>query len=76
MDTLSPSIETLFEQLGLEASEDAVDAFIAKNGPIPKDVLLWNADFWTSAQASLLKQLKEEDAEWSPVVDELDLMLR
>lgn len=76
MDTLTPSIETLFEQLGLEGSDQAVEAFVVQKGPIQKDVLLWNAEFWSPAQASLLKQMKEDDAEWAPVVDELDVMLR
>lgn len=76
MDTHTSTINNLFEQLGLEGSDEAIEQFVSDNGPIAKEVPLWEADFWSPAQASLLKQMKEEDADWAPTVDELDVMLR
>ena len=32
--------------------------------------------FWNSSQASFLKQVKDEDADWAEIVDQLNAMLR
>ncbi|MHC6803479.1 DUF2789 family protein, partial [Vibrio antiquarius] len=37
---------------------------------------LHEASFWTSSQATFLKQAIEEDADWAELVDQLDVMLR
>jgi hypothetical protein len=70
------SISSLFEQLGLDASEQAISAFINKHSPLPRNIALYNADFWSPSQASFLKQMKDDDADWAEIVDQLDTMLR
>ncbi|MEH6550795.1 MAG: DUF2789 domain-containing protein [Pseudomonadales bacterium] len=76
METPIHSIVSLFDQLGLESTDEAVDTFINRNSPLPDNVMLHKADFWNPSQASFLKQMKDEDADWAEIVDQLDAMLR
>ncbi|HBF06913.1 MAG TPA: DUF2789 domain-containing protein [Gammaproteobacteria bacterium] len=76
MDTLKHTIKTLFEQLGLDSSDRSIAKFIEQNGRIPADIELHDATCWTRNQSLFLKQLKENDADWAPVVDELNVRLR
>ena len=76
MEKLFHSLASLFDQLGLESTDQGIDAFIAKNGPLPGNVALPDATFWSTSQASLLKQKIDEDADWSGFVDQLDALLR
>jgi uncharacterized protein involved in type VI secretion and phage assembly len=76
METNNHSIASLFDQLGLDSTEQAIQDFISRNSPLPAGVELYDADFWSSAQASFLKQAKDEDADWAEIVDHLDAMLR
>ncbi|HHZ71003.1 MAG TPA: DUF2789 domain-containing protein [Methylococcaceae bacterium] len=69
-------LNSLFDQLGLESTETAINDFINSHKPLPDNIELHNADFWSFAQSSFLKQAKDEDADWVEVVDQLDLMLR
>ena len=76
---MEPPIHTLpslFKQLGLEDSDEAIEAFVAAHRPLAADTQLHEADFWSSAQAAFLQQEKEEDADWAEIVDQLDAMLR
>ncbi|MGS2719020.1 DUF2789 domain-containing protein [Paraglaciecola aestuariivivens] len=70
------TINALFEQLGLDSSDQAIEAFIAKHSPLPAQTKLYQAEFWNSSQQSFLQQMKEEDADWAEIVDQLDAMLR
>ena len=76
METPIHSIVSLFDQLGLDSSKSAIDAFIVKNRPLPGSVELYQANFWNAAQASFLKEMKDEDGDWAEIVDQLDAMLR
>ena len=76
METPYHSIESLFDQLGLDSSEEAIEVFVNKNKSLPAQLELYKADFWTNSQASFLKEVKDEDSDWSAVVDLLDTMLR
>ena len=76
METPYHSIESLFDQLGLESSEEAIESFINKNKSLPDYTELYKADFWTDSQASFLKEVIDEDSDWSAVVDLLNTMLR
>ncbi len=49
MDTTPQDLNHLFEQLGIESSEENIDRFIAES-MIPNNVLLYEADFWTESQ--------------------------
>ena len=70
------SISSLFEQLGLGSSEKEMNAFIVANSPLPAEVKLHDADFWNTSQQTFLHQMKQEDADWAEIVDQLDAMLR
>ncbi len=70
------SIVSLFNQLGLVSTDEAIEDFINRNSPLSGNIELHNADFWNSSQASFLKEVKDEDADWVEIVDQLDTMLR
>ena len=74
MDAPVPTLETLFDQLGLDSTPKAIDAFIAAH-PLAADVKLIDAPFWTPQQAQLLKEELLDDAEWAMPVDELNQRL-
>ncbi|AAZ36175.1 conserved hypothetical protein [Pseudomonas savastanoi pv. phaseolicola 1448A] len=74
MEQTTTTINDLFTQLGLESDDESIEAFIAKH-PLPDDVKLIDADFWTPQQADFLKEQLHEDAEWAMVVDELNVRL-
>jgi len=76
MEQPNHSIESLFDQLGLASSEKEIEHFIQLNKPLTKGVLLHDAVFWTPSQSLCLQQMKEEDADWATIVDQLDVMLR
>ena len=74
MDALIPTLETLFEQLGLDSTPEAIDAFIVAH-PLTDDVKLIDAPFWSAQQAAFLKEELRDDAEWAIPVDELNQRL-
>lgn len=74
MDAPIPTLETLFDQLGLDSSPAAIDDFIAAH-PLPEDVKLVEAPFWSERQATFLKEELRDDAEWAIAVDELNQRL-
>lgn len=76
MEMPTHTIVSLFNQLGLESTDEAMDAFINRNSPLPGNIMLHKADFWNTSQASCLKEMKDEDADWAEIVDQLDTMLR
>ena len=76
METPIHTIAALFQQLGLGSSSEEIDSFIDSSSPLASNVMLHNADIWNTSQASFLKQMKDEDADWAEIVDQLDVMLR
>ncbi len=75
MEPVVHSVNALFQQLGLPDSDKDIEQFIATHSPLPSSTLLYQASFWSSAQASFLQEALEEDADWAEVVDELDARL-
>ena len=75
MDTSAHTIGALFEQLGLPASSDDIDAFLNSHHLLA-DVALAEASFWNASQAEFLRCAIEDDADWAEVVDQLDALLR
>jgi uncharacterized protein involved in type VI secretion and phage assembly len=65
----------LFAQLGLHADPESIHAFIATHAPMPGELRLEDASFWTPAQARLLREALSVDADWAVVVDQLNLAL-
>jgi hypothetical protein len=76
MDTPFHQFSDLFAQLGLASDETSIRAFIGKHSPLPETMDLWDAPFWTPAQATLLRDEIVEDADWAEAVDQLNLALR
>lgn len=70
------TLNTLFAQLGLDHSDEAVDHFIRTHGPVPSQLRLWEAPCWNPGQASLLREELANDADWAEVVDQLNALLR
>lgn len=66
----------LFAQLGLPGDPDSIARFIAQHAPLPAAVRLEDAPCWTPAQAALLREQLQADADWAEVVDQLNLALR
>ena len=76
MDTTTPRFTALFSQLGLADAPANIAGFIRTHAPLDPAVRLEDAPFWTPAQASLLREELQEDAEWAEVVDQLNAALR
>ncbi|WP_183425476.1 DUF2789 domain-containing protein [Luteimonas sp. gir] len=72
--TVHPFSE-LFAQLGLPDDEASIRAFIARHAPLPDDMRLEEAPFWTPAQAQLLREERLEDADWIVVIDQLNVAM-
>ncbi len=70
------NLASLFKQLGLDCTNEAIKGFINRNGPVPSNLVLHEAEFWSASQAFFLKEAIEEDADWAEIVDELNVLLR
>lgn len=69
-----PTLELLFEQLGLPAEQAAMHNFIRQH-QLRAEVILPDADFWTEAQGAFLREHWQKDDEWAIVVDTLNEQL-
>ena len=76
MDLFTHDLPGLFAQLGLPSGADAINGFIATHRPLADATRLADAGFWTPAQAQFLREEITEDADWAPVIDQLNVMLR
>ncbi|MDE2600077.1 MAG: DUF2789 domain-containing protein [Rhodocyclaceae bacterium] len=74
-DPIHPLAE-LFSQLGLDSDHPSIDGFIAGHAPLDESVKLDQAPFWTPQQAQFLGEALREDADWAPIVDQLNVLLR
>ncbi|MDO4725399.1 MAG: DUF2789 family protein [Comamonadaceae bacterium] len=71
------SFTDLFEQLGLPSSAVQIADFIAQHHPLPDEVLLADAPFWSTAQAQFLREQKQlDEPPWSILIDQLSAALR
>jgi hypothetical protein len=75
MELTTPTLATLFEQLGLDSDQASIDAFVEEHGPLPEETKVSEAEFWSPQQQKFLKGELMLDAEWAPVVDELNVLL-
>lgn len=76
MDSSSHRFSELFAQLGLPTDNAGIAAFLRAHSPLADGIALANAPFWTPSQAAFLREEWREDADWAPVVDQLNLALR
>ncbi len=74
LETHAPTLETLFAQLGLDSSQEAIEQFIAEH-PLPHDVNIDEAPFWNTAQRQLIQEALNNDDDWAEPVDELNVLL-
>ena len=76
MDPQLHTMSNLFAQLGLPSEEGEVERFIATHRPLDNEIALYRASFWSDAQRAFLKEEIIEDADWAPVIDDLNRRLR
>ncbi|OEY66457.1 DUF2789 domain-containing protein [Marinobacter sp. X15-166B] len=76
MDTSQHSLSTLFDQLGLDSDPDSIEHFIRTHSPLPQETPLSEAPFWSSSQATFLREGLADDSDWAEVIDELNALLR
>jgi hypothetical protein len=74
VETNAHDLSNLFHQLGLSGEVGKVDAFIATHRTRLGNKL-WEAEFWSPAQARFLKSAIADDADWSSAVDDLAVRL-
>ena len=74
MDMTSNTLASLFEQLGLPSAEHEIERFVQTHR-LAEHVNIVDADFWTDGQRQFLRQSLRLDAEWSPIVDDLNALL-
>ena len=70
------SLSELFRQLGLPADNRAIESFIIAHKPLEPSVKISAAPFWSPSQREFLKKALMEDADWAPMVDQLNVELR
>jgi hypothetical protein len=76
MDTSKHTFTTLFEQLGLAADDQSIEDFISRYSPLPREIALQDAPFWSESQSHFLEEGLEEDSDWAEIIDELDARMR
>jgi hypothetical protein len=76
MEQSQHSLSELFRQLGLPADKRAIEKFITEHKPLEPSVKLSAAPFWSQSQSEFLKKAIMEDADWAPMVDQLNAELR
>jgi hypothetical protein len=76
MDTSKHTLTSLFEQLGMPSDQASIDSFIGQHSPLPAEIALQDAPFWSDSQSSFLEEGLEEDSDWAEVIDELDALMR
>ncbi|OAU96202.1 MULTISPECIES: DUF2789 family protein [Moraxella] len=65
------TINELFEQLGLDSSDEAIEQFIADN-QLPEDVPLNEAPFFSESQRNFISEAWKMDAVFVMAVEELN----
>lgn len=76
MDKPFHRFSELFAQLGLPSDLASIRSFIERHSPLDNATLIEAAPFWTLAQATLLRELIAQDADWAEVADQLNAALR
>jgi len=69
-------LHELFNQLGLPSDKASIEGFLSQYRPLAAETRLAEAPFWSAQQAQFLCESVRDDADWAPIVDQLDVMLR
>ena len=75
MEAGAHSMQELFAQLGLPDDEASIDAFVRTHRPLPCEAHIPEADFWSDAQRTFLKEMLKDDSDWAIVIDDLNTRL-
>lgn len=74
---LCASFTDLFDQLGLPSTPEKIADFVTRHHPLPGNIMLVDAPFWTASQAQFLREMKQRDEPpWSILIDQLSEALR
>lgn len=76
MDTSKHDMGALFDQLGLPSDPESIERFVARQSPLPGEIALQDAPFWSESQSHFLEEGLEDDSDWAETIDELDALLR
>ncbi len=76
MDPVLHPFHELFAQLGLPCDSRSIARFSRAHSPLPGDIALADAAFWTVAQANFLRETWQQDSDWTHQVDQLNKALR
>lgn len=68
------SLNSLFEQMGLDGSDTAIDQFVMEH-QLSQDTKLVDAPFWSDSQRRFLKEEYTMDAGWIEIIDDLNVRL-
>lgn len=68
------SLNSLFEQMGLDGSDTAIDQFVMEHQLNP-EIKLVDAPFWNDNQRRFLKEEFTMDAGWIEIIDDLNVRL-
>ena len=68
------SLNSLFEQMGLDGSDTAIDQFVMEHQLSP-EIKLVDAPFWNDKQRRFLKEEFTMDAGWIEIIDDLNVRL-
>ena len=68
------NVNELFEQLGLDSSDEAINSFIEKH-QLSKNEKLIESSVWTDNQRMFLQEEWAKDAEWVEVIDDLNVCM-
>ncbi len=74
MITTEPNMTNLFLQLGLNADKADIVDFILRH-QLASDVKVTQAPFWNEGQRHFFSEVLKGDADWAPIVDELNAAL-
>ena len=76
MDLSVHTLQDLLTQLGLPSDEGGIARFLSERAPLPPQVALADAPFWTPAQADFLREKLREDSNWVQAVEQLNVLSR
>jgi hypothetical protein len=76
MENVNHSFTEMFKQLGLPSAQGEIVDFITRHKPLPPEVRLEDAIFWTEGQRGFIREQMAADSDWSEWIDRLSLALR
>lgn len=69
--SVRPRMTHLFEQLGLDSSEEAIALFIVTH-QLNAQTKIVDAEYWSEGQRQFLAEKIKSDGEWAIIVDQLN----